>query len=48
MAGVDGEVGPLRLHGPMSHVLIVGRILQFAVAAADLAEWAEVVAFAEE
>ena len=48
MARIDREVRPLRLHGPVSHVFVVSSILQFAIAAADLAERTEMIAFAEE
>ena len=39
---------PVGLQGPVGHVLGVGRILQFAVAAAGLAVHAEMVALAEQ
>ena len=48
MARVHREVRPLRLHLPVSHVFVVRGVLQFAIAAADLAERTEMIAFAEE
>ena len=48
VAGVNRIIGPLRLHGPVGHVFFVGRVLQFAIAAADLTEWTEMIAFAEQ
>lgn len=48
MRGVHREVRPLRLNGPVRHAFVVGRVLQFAVAATDLAEWAEVITLTEQ
>ncbi len=48
VGSIDREVIPTRLDGPVGHLLFIGSILQFAVAAADLAERAEVIAFAEQ
>ena len=39
---------PVRLQVPVSHAFVVSTVLQLAVAAADLAVHAEVVAFAED
>ena len=48
MAGIDWEVGPLWLHGPVRHVFVVSGVLQFAIATAHLTERAEMIAFTEE
>ena len=48
MTRIDREVHPLRLHLPVSHMLVISGVLQFTVTAADLAERAEVIAFAKE
>jgi hypothetical protein len=48
MARVHREVRPLWLHLPVSHVFVVRGVLQFAISAADLAERAEVIAFAKK
>ena len=48
MRGVDREGRPVRLHGPIGHVFMVGGILQFAIAVRGRAVHAEMVAFAED
>ena len=46
--GIHREDRPVGLDGPVGHAFVVGGVLQFAVAAADLAERTEVIAFAEQ
>ena len=46
--GVHREDRPIGLDGPVGHVFVVGGVLQFAIAAADLTERTEVIPFAEQ
>ena len=48
MRSIDREVVPTGLNRPVGHLFVVSGVLQFAISAADLAERAEVIAFAEQ